>query len=251
MSRKISDALVIGGGIVGTASAYSLQQKGLKSVLVIEAENNLAFHQTGHNSGVIHSGVYYKPGSLKAKLCSEGRELLYRFCEDHNVLYEKCGKIIVATEEKEKSVLDEIERRGSANNLKGIKRLNKEEIKVYEPHSAGDEGLFIPETGIVDFIGVTNTLGKLIKENGGEVLTSCKFISVNKSNHLIVETTKGEFETKLLINCGGLQSDRIAAKCGLNPDVKIIPFRGEYYKLKKEKEHLVKNLIYPVPDPKF
>jgi L-2-hydroxyglutarate oxidase len=252
MNQKTFDAVIIGGGIVGTATALSLQQKGLRKVLVIEAEENLAAHQTGHNSGVIHSGVYYKPGSLKAKLCTEGRESLYRFCEEHNILHEKCGKIIVATDRDEIPVLNEIEKRGISNGLKGIKRLSKNEIKEYESFSSGEEGLFIPDTGIVDFIGVTNKYGELIKENGGEVLTSCKFLTAVKSSpQLTVETTKGDFHCRLLINCGGLQSDRIAKKCGLYPDVKIVPFRGEYYKIKKEKEYLVKNLIYPVPDPKF
>jgi len=252
MNNKIYDAVIIGGGIVGTATALSLQQKGIKSVLVIEAEKNLAEHQTGHNSGVIHSGAYYKPGSLKAKLCSEGRELLYSFCKQHDILHERCGKIIVATEKNEIPVLNEIEKRGIANGLKNIKRLNKEEIKEYEPYASGEEGLLIHETGIVDYIGVTNKFRDLIIENEGEVLTSCKFLNVvNPSNRLVVETTKGDFNCKLLINCAGLQSDRIAKKCGLNPNVKIIPFRGEYYKIKKEKEYLVKNLIYPVPDPKF
>jgi (S)-2-hydroxyglutarate dehydrogenase len=252
MSLKIFDVVIIGGGIVGTATALSLQEKGIKNILVIEAEKNLAAHQTGHNSGVIHSGVYYKPGSLKARLCAEGRELLYKFCKENNILYERCGKIIVATEKDELPFLDEIEKRGMSNGLKNIKRLSSEEIKEYEPYSSGMEGLFVPHTGIVDFIGVTNKFGELIKENGGEVLTYCKFLGISKSNNnLIVETTSGEFHTKLFINCGGLQSDRIAEKCGLDPDVKIIPFRGEYYKIKKEKEYLVKNLIYPVPDPNF
>jgi (S)-2-hydroxyglutarate dehydrogenase len=252
MNSKIFDAVIIGGGIVGTATAFSLQQKGLKNILLIEGEKNLAAHQTGHNSGVIHSGVYYKPGSLKAKLCSEGRELLYNFCEEHNILFERCGKIIVAIEPNEIPVLKEIEKRGIENGLKNIKRLNRYEIKELEPYSSGIEGLLVPQTGIVDFIGITNKLGDIIKGNGGEVLTSCRFIGTNKSkSNLIVETTNGEYETSLLINCGGLHSDRIAKKCGVTPDVKIIPFRGEYYKIKKEKKYLVKNLIYPVPDPKF
>ncbi len=252
MSKKKFDAIIIGGGIVGTATALSLQQKGFNSVLVIEAEEKLAAHQTGNNSGVIHSGVYYKPGSLKAKLCSEGRELLYRFCKEYNILHEKCGKIIVATEREEIPMLNDIASRGLANGLRNIKRISREEIKDYEPYAAGEEGLFIPETGIVDFIGVTNKFGELINQQGGEVLTSYKFLNViNSSNHLVVETTKKDFECRLLINCGGLQSDRIAKMCGLNPDVQIIPFRGEYYKIRKEKEYLVNNLIYPVPDPKF
>ena len=251
MNKEIFDVIIIGGGIVGTATALSLQQKGINNVLVIEAEDKLAAHQTGNNSGVIHSGVYYKPGSLKAKLCTEGRELLYSFCDEYNIQHERCGKIITATDKTEIPVLDEIEKRGIANGLKGIKRLIKEEIKEPEPYASGEEGLLLSETGIVDFIGFTNKMGELIKQNGGEVFASSKFLNVVNKKDLIVETTKGDFKCRLLINCGGLQSDRIAKRCGLNPDVKIIPFRGEYYKLKKEKEYLVKNLIYPVPDPKF
>jgi L-2-hydroxyglutarate oxidase len=252
MDKNIFDVIVIGGGIVGTSAAFALQQKGIKSVLVIEAENKLASHQTGHNSGVIHSGVYYKPGSLKAMLCSEGRELLYIFCEEYNIPNERCGKIIIATGKEEIPVLKEIESRGIANGLKKIKRLNKDDIREREPHSAGEEGLFIPDTGIVDFIAVTNKLRDLINVNGGEILTSCKFLNIeSSSNQVVVKTTKGNFKCRQLINCGGLHSDRIAKKCGLKPDVKIIPFRGEYYKIRKDKEYLVKNLIYPVPDPKF
>ena len=252
MKIKIFDAVIIGGGIVGTSTALSLQQKGFNSVLVIEAEEKLAAHQTGNNSGVIHSGIYYKPGSLKGKLCTEGRELLYRFCEEHDIPNERCGKIIIATEKKEIPILNDIESRGLANGLKGIKRLRKEEIKDYEPYAEGEEALLVPQTGIVDFIGVTNKFAELISRHGGEVLTSVRFLNAVKSNnHLVVETTKNDFKCKLLINCGGLQSDRIAKKCGVSPRLQIIPFRGEYFKIKKEKEYLVRNLIYPVPDPKF
>jgi L-2-hydroxyglutarate oxidase len=252
MKIKIFDAVIIGGGIVGTSTALSLQQKGFNSVLVIEAEEKLAAHQTGNNSGVIHSGIYYKPGSLKARLCTEGRELLYEFCEKNDTPNERCGKIIVATEKKEIPILNNIESRGLENGLKDIKRLRKEEIKEYEPYAEGEEALFVPQTGIVDFIRITNKFSDLISQRGGEVLTSHTFLKVVKSgNHLIVETTKNNFECKLLINCGGLQSDRIAKKCGVSPGVQIIPFRGEYFKIKKEKEYLVRNLIYPVPDPKF
>ena len=252
MKIKIFDAVIIGGGIVGTSTALSLQQKGFNSVLVIEAEEKLAAHQTGNNSGVIHSGIYYKPGSLKGKLCTEGRELLYRFCEEHDIPNERCGKIIIATEKKEIPILNDIESRGLANGLKGIKRLRKEEIKDYEPYAEGEEALLVPQTGIVDFIGVTNKFSELISRHGGEVLTSVRFLNAVKSNnHLVVETTKNDFKCKLLINCGGLQSDRIAKKCGVSPRLQIIPFRGEYFKIKKEKEYLVRNLIYPVPDPKF
>jgi L-2-hydroxyglutarate oxidase len=209
-------------------------------------------HQTGNNSGVIHSGLYYKPGSLKAKNCVEGRELMYKFCEEYNIKHEKCGKIVVAATNEELPNLNELENRGIANGLSGIKRLRKEELREYEPYINGIAGLYIPQTGIVDYIQVTETYSKLINKKGGEIKLKTRFKKLIKSNNeLILLTDNGELKTKLLINCGGLYSDRVAAKCGLNPEVKIIPFRGEYYKLKREKEYFVKNLIYPVPDPKF
>src|SRR3972149_5422607 len=231
---QIHDVVIIGGGIVGTATAMALQEIGIHSVLVLEAENKLAAHQTGNNSGVIHSGLYYKPGSLKAKNCVEGRELMYKFCEQHNIKHEKCGKLVVATLREEIPQLKNLEERGKANGLTGIKRLSSEELKEYEPHVKGLAGLFIAETGIVDYNQVTETYAKIILENGGKV-----------------ETKSGEYKARLLVNCAGLYSDRVAKICGVNPGLQIIPFRGEYYKLKKEKEHLVKNLVYPVPDPQF
>jgi len=249
---KIYDIVVIGGGIVGTASAMSLLQQRNFSLILLEAEDKLAAHQTGNNSGVIHSGLYYKPGSLKAQNCVEGRELIYRFCEEHNIKHERCGKLVVAVNEEELPVLNELYRRGTANGLKGLKKLSKDELKDYEPYSAGIEGLFVPETGIVDYTQVTETYAQIIKEAGGEIRTGSKFISlINDDDCLILQTSSGEIKTKLLINCGGLYSDRIAKTCGVDPKLQIVPFRGEYYKLKKEKEYLVKNLIYPVPDPKF
>jgi L-2-hydroxyglutarate oxidase len=251
MNNKINDVAIIGGGIVGTATGMILSQKGY-SVIVLEAEEKLAAHQTGNNSGVIHSGIYYKPGSLKAKNCVEGRELMYRFCSENNIAYERCGKIIVAVDENEIPSLDEIERRGLANGLKGLKKLNKEEIKEYEPKANGVKGLFVPDTGIVDYTKVTNAFASKIMESGGEIKTNRRFISIKRyQGELILKTTSGEIKYKLLINCGGLQSDRIAKICGINPGLQIIPFRGEYCKLKPEKEYLVKSLVYPVPDPKF
>ena len=251
MSNQNYDIAIIGGGIVGIAAGMILSQSGY-TVIILEAENRLAAHQTGNNSGVIHSGVYYKPGSSKAKNCVDGRELLYKFCDENNIKYDKCGKIIVALDEKEIPILDEIERRGIANGLKGLKRLSKEEIKEYEHFVTGIKGLFVPDTGIVDYISVTNKFASKILEWGGEIKTNCRFLSIRRfQDDLFLETTSGDIKCKLLINCGGLQSDRIAAKCGINPELQIIPFRGEYYKLKTEKEYLVKNLIYPVPDPKF
>ncbi len=252
MTGKSFDIIVIGGGIIGTATALSLQNKLKLNVLLIEAEKSLAFHQTGNNSGVIHSGLYYKPGSLKAKNCTHGSEMLYRFCDEHNIPFEKCGKLVVATSDAEMDALDELFKRGVANGLIGIKKLSAEEIKNYEPYTAGIAGLFVPQTGIVDYSLVTNTYAKKFLDEGGYIETSCEFLSFNNYNgEIIVSTRKGEFKTKFLVNCAGLQCDRIAKLCGVNPGLQIIPFRGEYYKLKKEKEYLVKNLIYPVPDPRF
>jgi L-2-hydroxyglutarate oxidase len=249
---KIYDAAVIGGGIVGTATAMSLQELGFKSVIVLEAENKLAAHQTGNNSGVIHSGLYYKPGSLKARNCVEGREQMYKFCEQHNIKHDRCGKLVVAIKQEEVPLLQNLEERGKANGLKGIKRLNSEELKEYEPHVNGLAGLFIAETGIVDYSLVTKTYAKIIVENGGEVKTKSKFLDFHRDNSLLIlETNTGNYKAKFLVNCAGLYSDRVAKICGVNPCLQIIPFRGEYYKLKKEKEHLVNNLIYPVPDPQF
>ncbi len=251
-NSKIYDFAIIGGGIVGTATALSLQKSGKYSVVVLETESKVAEHQTGNNSGVIHSGLYYKPGSLKAQNCIAGRELMYRFCDEHNIAYQRCGKIVIATVEKELPALDELERRGIANGLNGVTRLAKEEIKDYEPYTEGIAGLFVSETGIVDYTEVTEAYAKIISNNGGEITTNSKFISlVRDGNDLILQTLSGEVRAKFLINCGGLQADRVARICGVNPNLQIIPSRGEYYKLKKEKGYLVKNLIYPVPDPKF
>jgi (S)-2-hydroxyglutarate dehydrogenase len=246
------DIVIIGGGIVGTATAMALQNNSNYKIAVIEAEIKLAAHQTGNNSGVIHSGLYYKPGSLKAKNCSEGRDLMYQFCERNNILFEKCGKIVVAVDESELEPLNMLYERGIANGLQGLKKLNAEELKEYEPNVIGIAGLFVPQTGIVDYKKVTETYSTIIKSKNGEIYLNCKFLSVKKTgNELIISTNIGELKTKFLVNCGGLYSDRIAKLCGVDPGLRIIPFRGEYYKLKEEKAHLVKNLIYPVPDPKF
>jgi (S)-2-hydroxyglutarate dehydrogenase len=249
---KLYDIAIIGGGIIGTATALALQKKRNFKVAILEAENDLALHQTGNNSGVIHSGLYYKPGSLKAKNCVEGKELMYSFCEEHNIKHERCGKLVVAVSPKEIPALNELERRGRANGLKDLKRLKKEELKEYEPHVNGIEGLYVPETGIADYKQVTEAYAKLIAENGGEIKTGTRFLSLKKdSGNLILNTTGGDVKAKFLVNCGGLHCDEIAKQCGVEPGLQIIPFRGEYYELKKEKEYLVKNLIYPVPDPEF
>jgi L-2-hydroxyglutarate oxidase len=252
MTDSNFDIIIVGGGIVGMAAAMLLKEKSRYSVLVIEAENELASHQTGNNSGVIHSGLYYKPGSLKAKNCVEGREQMYRFCRENNIKHERCGKIVVATGDNEIPLLKMLEERGIANGLKGIKKLRGDEIKEYEPYVNGIAGLLVPETGIVDYKSVTEKYAEIFQKYDGEIKTSCRFLSLKHTDtQLTIETTHGEYNCSLLVNCGGLYSDRIAKLCGIEPGLQIVPFRGEYYKLKKDKEHLVKNLIYPVPDPEF
>ncbi|MBT8382900.1 MAG: L-2-hydroxyglutarate oxidase [Ignavibacteria bacterium] len=252
MNCNSYDIVVIGGGIIGTSTALTLQKNSSQKTLLIESEKELATHQTGNNSGVIHSGLYYKPGSLKAKNCTEGRKLLYDFCQENNIKYENCGKIVVATEKDQLSALENLFERGTANGLTGIKKLSAVELNEYEPNVSGVAGLFVPQTGIVDFKQVTNAYSKLLTEAGGEIKTICKFLSLKKiKDKLILNTTCGEIKCKVLVNCGGLYSDRIARICNVKPGLQIIPFRGEYYKLKRDKENLVKNLIYPVPNPKF
>ncbi len=250
---KSYDIAIIGGGIVGLATAMALTQKyPHQSIIVLEAENRLAAHQTGNNSGVIHSGIYYKPGSLKAKNCVEGRTAMYEFCAQHQIAHENCGKLIVATAPEELPRLDSLFERGIANGLSGLKKLRAEEIKEYEPHATGIAAIFVPQTGIVDYIGVTNAYAKIVKENGGEIWTGARVTAFqNRGNEFVLSTRRGEVVCKNLINCAGLYSDRVARMCGVNPGVRIIPFRGEYYELVPEKHHLVKNLIYPVPDPRF
>jgi (S)-2-hydroxyglutarate dehydrogenase len=250
--EKLFDVAIIGGGIVGTATALKLLEQKNYSILILEAENELAAHQTGNNSGVIHSGLYYKPGSLKALNCASGREMMYQFCEQHNIKYDRCGKIVVAASESEIPALNLLEERGKANGLIGIKRLSKHELKDYEPHVNGIAGLFVPQTGIVDYKDVVNKYAELIVNKGGIIRTNSKVSFVKTFNsEIVILTNDDEFKTKMLVNCAGLQSDRVAKMCGVKPNLKIIPFRGEYYKLKKEKEYLVKNLIYPVPDPQY
>ncbi len=252
MSAAQYDIVIIGGGIVGLATAMALTARPRHSLVVLEAERHVAAHQTGHNSGVIHSGLYYKPGSLKARNCVEGRELLYRFCQEHGIPHERCGKVIVATHERELPVLAELERRGRANGLQGLRRLTPEGIREYEPHAAGIAGLFVQETGIVDFTLVAQAFAREVTRAGGEVRTGARFLGLRREHDaLVLHTTQGELRCRLLVNCGGLQSDRIARMCGIDPGLRIIPFRGEYYDLVAERRSLVRNLIYPVPDPRF
>ena len=243
---------VVGGGIVGLATAMALVRRGVRDLVLLEAEAKLARHQTGNNSGVIHSGLYYRPGSLKAKNCVTGREALYRFCREHGIAHERCGKVVVASSEDEIPTLLELERRGRANGLEGLRRLNPEEICEYEPHVQGVMGLYVPQTGIVDYVQVAEAYAEIVRNHGGEIRTKTRLLGVERDGtNLVLETSGGEVRTKNLINCAGLYSDRVARMCGSRPGVKIIPFRGEYYELKKERAGLIRNLVYPVPDPRF
>jgi len=247
------DVVVIGGGIVGVATAHALCERLRGSLAVLEAEDHLAAHQSGHNSGVIHSGLYYKPGSLKAKNCVEGRDLMYRLVEEHGVPYERCGKVVVATEARDLPALDELERRGRANGLDEMRRLRSpEEIHEFEPSVAGIAGLHVPQTGIVDYLRVIAVLAHLVRAAGGEIVLRARVESVRRNaGEIVLETGVGPITCRALINCSGLQSDRVARLCGAQPGLRIVPFRGEYYELRAERRGLVRNLVYPVPDPAF
>jgi len=247
------DVIIVGGGAVGLATALQLktQNQNLK-VVVIEKEPVVANHQTGNNSNVIHSGIYYKPGSLKAKNCLHGYNLLIDFCRKYEVPFDLCGKIIVATEEKEVPLLKTIFDRGQQNGLSNLKMLKAEQLKEYEPHVAGIGGIHVPQTGIVDYRVVAEKYAEVLQRNGGELKLGEKVTDIRmETSGVTVVTQKSSYSGKLMVNCAGLYSDKIARLTSAKVDVKIIPFRGEYYKLKKEKEYLVKTLIYPVPDPNF
>lgn len=252
MNASRYDVAVIGGGIIGLATAMALKPSSQASLIILEAEHRLAAHQTGHNSGVIHSGLYYKPESHKARNCVEGREALYRFCQEHGIAHDRCGKIVVATSPSELPALEELERRGNANGLKGVRRLRPEEIQELEPHTSGVAGLHVPETGIIDYKQVAQVYADLVRKGGGEIQTGARVTACRRfADELVLETSIGEVHCRHLINCGGLHSDEVAQICGVNPNLQIVPFRGEYYEIVPERRFLVKNLIYPVPDPRF
>ena len=252
MSIKNYDTAIIGGGLVGLATAMALTEQTSARLLLVEAENELASHQSGHNSGVIHSGLYYKPGSLKARNCVEGRELMYAFCAEHGVAYDRCGKLVVAIDDSQLPALDELERRGAANGLTGMRRVTAEQIREREPHVQAVAGLEVPETGIVDYKGVAREYARLTQSAGGTIEKQARVIAVaQRGDELTIETTRGQFACRNLINCAGLQSDRVARLCGVETGVQIIPFRGEYYQLIPSRESLVRDLIYPVPDARF
>ena len=250
---EMKNVVVIGGGIVGLATAYKLLLKrpGIK-ITLLEKEERVSAHQTGNNSGVIHSGIYYKPGSLKAVNCRNGYAELISFCDEHQIAYDLCGKIIVATNDEEIPRLNTLHERGMANGLQDLKMLSKDELREYEPYVAGIKGIHVPQTGIIDFKAVSQKLAEEISKRGGILHFREKVIQVLKNGkEVIVKTKSNDYKTDLVINCAGLYSDRIARLSHQQVNVKIIPFRGEYYKLKKDRSYLVKNLIYPVPDPEF
>ncbi|MGA1622498.1 MAG: L-2-hydroxyglutarate oxidase [Synechocystis sp.] len=249
---KPYDVTIIGGGIVGLATGLFIGRRFPEyTLLILEKESHVAFHQTGHNSGVIHSGVYYKPGSFKAKFTKLGNQSMVEFCQQYQLPYEVCGKVIVATKEAELPLLDNLLQRGQQNGL-AVKKLSAEAVKEYEPFVKCLAGIYVPTAGIVDYKQVCQKYAELIEEQGGELrFNHCvQSIRTLKNSHEI-ETSQGSVSTKFLINCGGLQSDRLARMAGIKTSAKIVPFRGEYYELRPEKRYLVKGLIYPVPNPDF
>src|SRR5436190_7244627 len=247
-----SHVAIIGGGIVGLATAWQLTERYPRlRVLVLEKEESVGEHQTGHNSGVLHSGIYYKPGSLKAINCRSGKRAMQEFCAAHGVPYEICGKVIVAVNEAELSHLMRIFERGQQNEVR-CELIGPERLKELEPHAAGIKAVHVPEAGIVNFRAACRKLADLVISRGGEVRCSTRVLGIRENGlKIAIATTAGPFSADYLVTCSGLQSDRVARLTGIQPEAKIVPFRGEYYELKPDAQHLCRNLIYPVPDPAF
>ncbi|MGG0453802.1 L-2-hydroxyglutarate oxidase [Priestia megaterium] len=246
------DFAIVGGGIVGlsTGMALTKQYPGAK-IVMIEKERNLAHHQTGHNSGVIHSGIYYKPGSYKARFAREGNAGMVQFCEEHGIKYDVCGKVIVATEPEELPLMDKLYERGLQNELY-VTKIGPEELNEIEPHVRGLGAIRVSNCGIADYKGVSYTFARIIQEGGGDIRLGTKVENIaEETDRVTIETNTGTIKARFLVNCAGLHSDRIAKMTGMNTRMKIVPFRGEYYELVPEKRHLVKHLIYPVPNPDF
>ncbi len=247
-----ADYLVIGGGLVGLATALRLQERFPRAeVLVLEKEERAGLHQSTHNSGVLHCGLYYKPGSLKARLAVEGIRQMVEFCRTHEVPHEICGKVVVATSEVELPRLDELLRRGAANGLVGLRRLDRAALRALEPHAAGIAAAHVPEEGIVDYAAVIAAMERVIVGRGGRVVTNARVTALRHSGVWAVTSSAGPYEAKFLVNCAGLHCDRVCGLAGERTEVQIVPFRGEYYELRPEAAGLVRHLIYPVPDPAF
>jgi (S)-2-hydroxyglutarate dehydrogenase len=248
MESGSDSAVVVGGGIVGLATALAMAERG-RPPIVLEAESHVAAHQTGHNSGVIHSGLYYKPGSHKARMCRAGLEAMYRFCAEENIPHRRCGKLVVAVSQEELPRLAALEDRGRANGV-ALKRLRAGELNEYEPEVVGIAGLWVEETGVVNYSLVTEAMSRRLVKMGGEVRTDHRVLAIRRvGEKVILETSGGEVHASKLVNCAGLQSDRVARLAGVEPGVRIVPFRGEYYVLRSERANMVRGLIYPVPDP--
>jgi L-2-hydroxyglutarate oxidase LhgO len=245
--------IIVGGGVVGLGVALEITRRFPRSrLLVLEKEDRVARHQSGHNSGVIHSGVYYKPGSMKARLCVTGAAAMVEFCREHGIAHDVCGKVIVATHADELARLEELRQRGEANGLTGLRLIGPEELREIEPHAAGLKALVVPSTGITDYAAVCEKYAELISAGGGTVLTRAAATTIRRTaSEIVVESSRGAFSADSLINCAGLFSDRISRMAGDDPGVIIVPFRGEYYDLIPERASLVRALIYPVPDPRF
>lgn len=253
MTERSYDVCIVGAGLVGLAVARALVDAfGGISLVVVDKEDGVARHQSSHNSGVVHSGLYYKPGSLKARLCVEGRRSVYELCETEGIAYDQSGKLVIATDESEIPALDELERRGNANGLERLRRLGPEEITEYEPHATGIAALHVPEAGVADFPAIAAHHSRKLEIAGAEVITGAAVTTIeHRGDGVGVEAGDHRFTAGLLINCAGLHSDRVAALAGVQSDVRIVPFRGEYYRLVDDAAHLVSTLIYPVPDPRF
>jgi L-2-hydroxyglutarate oxidase len=252
MSAPACDVAIVGGGIVGLATARALSERHPRaSVVILEKEAQLASHQTGHNSGVIHAGIYYRPGTYKAKLCVDGVRLLTAFCDTNGIAYERCGKVIVATSEAELPRLQMLYERGIANGIAGLEMLTAEQLRAIEPHARAVRALHSPTTAIVDFKEVARVLAEQLAAAGVRIVTGARVRAiVPDDGRLRIETNAAEVAARHLINCGGLHADEIARSMGVRPDVRIIPFRGEYYVLRPQ-QRVVNGLIYPVPDPEF
>jgi (S)-2-hydroxyglutarate dehydrogenase len=243
---------IIGGGIVGLATAHQLLQRFPSTrLLLLEKESGPGKHQTGHNSGVLHCGLYYKPGSAKARLAVQGIRQMVEFCQRHAIQHEICGKIVVATQQDELPHLHALSKRGQANGLEGLRLLGPEQIRELEPHAAGLEALHVPQEGIVDYTAVVHAMVDEIRAKGGDIRFSSEVTRLQNRNGWTIETTSGAYEAAFIINCAGLHCDRISRKAGARDPAKIVPFRGEYYNLRPDRQHLVRNLIYPVANPKF